>query len=181
MAVNLRKDGIDIGPRKIDLYRYLKTDLYYNWHYRCIPTLFIHQNWSKTAISRHPNIKYRNARIAKVVDKLKSLKTNEEYPEDMVSRLFNFINKKHLKREKCNQWIIEKMQQWLWKENRKYSIKKMTQRLHMLAQRENLQYRSISCTKVQSFMKRFLGFSYKNKVRVPDKKTTKSHHRLRTT
>ena len=83
-----------------------------------ICSLFIHQNWSKTAISRHPNIKYRNARIAKVVDKLKTLKTNEEYPEDMVSRLFNFINKTHLEKEICNQWIIEKLQQWLWKENR---------------------------------------------------------------
>ena len=30
-------------------------------------------------------------------------------------------------------------------------------------------------------MKRLTGVSYKNKVRVPVKKTTKSHHRLRTT
>ena len=30
-------------------------------------------------------------------------------------------------------------------------------------------------------MKQFIGTSYKNKVRIPTKKTTKSHHRLRTT
>jgi hypothetical protein len=30
-------------------------------------------------------------------------------------------------------------------------------------------------------MKTFLGVSYKKKVKVPIKKTTKSHHRLRTT
>lgn len=57
----------------------------------------------------------------------------------------------------------------------------MTGRLKLLAKREKLPYTSISRTKVQSFMKRYLGFSYKNKIRVPEKKTTKSHHRLRTT
>ena len=74
-----------------------------------ICSLFIDQNWSKTTISRHPNIKYREARIAKVVAKLKTLKTNNKYPDDMVDRLFNFINKTHLEKENCNQWIIEKM------------------------------------------------------------------------
>jgi len=88
-----------------------------------ICTLFIDQNWSKTAISRHSTIKYRNARIAKVVEKLKTLKTNDEYPDDMVDILFNFINKTHLEKEKCNQWIIEKMQQWMWKQKRKYTIR----------------------------------------------------------
>ena len=43
----------------------------------------------------------------------------------------------------------------------------------------DLPYKSVYKTKIFYFMKRFAGLSYKNKVKVPDKKTEKGHHRLR--
>ena len=40
-------------------------------------------------------------------------------------------------------------------------------------------YQAVSIEKVRLFMKKFIGVSYKKKVDVPIKKTTKAHHRLR--
>ena len=45
----------------------------------------------------------------------------------------------------------------------------------------DLPYKSVYRLKTYEFVKKFLGQSYKNKVAVPIKKTTRSHHRLRTT
>ena len=46
---------------------------------------------------------------------------------------------------------------------------------------DNLDQQIVCKDKVHKFMKKFLRVSYKKKVKVPIKKTTKSHHRLRTT
>ena len=44
-----------------------------------------------------------------------------------------------------------------------------------------LDYQAVNREKVRRFMKKFVGVSYKKKVKVPIKKTTKAHHRLRNT
>ena len=44
-----------------------------------------------------------------------------------------------------------------------------------------LDYQCVCKKKVGRFLKKFVGLSFKNKVKVPIKKTTKAHHRLRNT
>ncbi len=56
----------------------------------------------------------------------------------------------------------------------------MAFKLKELAKEANLPV-VIDKPKVSRFLKKFLGLTYKKKVKVPLKKTTKSHHRLRTT
>ena len=46
---------------------------------------------------------------------------------------------------------------------------------------EDLKYKIVNRMKVWRYAKKYCGMSYKDKVKSPLKKTTKSHHRLRTT
>ena len=46
---------------------------------------------------------------------------------------------------------------------------------------EQLESKIVCKDKVRRFSKKFIGLSYKKKVKVPPSKTTKSHHRLRNT
>jgi len=58
----------------------------------------------------------------------------------------------------------------------------MTKKLKdLLNDNELYAYKAVNRDKVHKFMKKFLGVSYKKNLKVPLKKTTKSHHRLRTT
>ena len=61
------------------------------------------------------------------------------------------------------------------------TITQMTKKLKLLVNDSNLPYKAINRTKVFEFMKKYCGCTYKNNLKVPLKKTTKSHHRLRTT
>ena len=53
--------------------------------------------------------------------------------------------------------------------------------LKNLLKGKNLKYKVVDKEKVRKYMKKFLGVSYKKKVKVPIKKSLKSHHRLRST
>jgi len=57
----------------------------------------------------------------------------------------------------------------------------MEWKLGELIEKESFKHKSVNREKIRIFMKNFLGLSYKDKVKIPLKKTTKSHHRLRTT
>ena len=46
---------------------------------------------------------------------------------------------------------------------------------------ENFEHKAVCKIKIWKFIKNFLGMTYKKKKKVPIKKTTKSHHRLRNT
>ena len=57
----------------------------------------------------------------------------------------------------------------------------MTNKLKKLVNDSNLMYKAVNKYKIFKFMKKYVGCTYKNNLKVPLKKTTKSHHRLRTT
>ena len=57
----------------------------------------------------------------------------------------------------------------------------MVIKLKELIKHASLEHKSINREKIRFMCKKFLGLSYKDKVKIPLKKTTKSHHRLRTT
>ena len=58
----------------------------------------------------------------------------------------------------------------------------MTNKLKkLLKDDDNYLYKTVYEMKVHKFMRKFVGLSYKDNKKVPFKKTTKSHHRLRTT
>ena len=51
----------------------------------------------------------------------------------------------------------------------------------LIKKKSSINHKSVNREKIRFFIKKFLGLSYKDKVKIPLKKTTKSHHRLRTT
>ena len=57
----------------------------------------------------------------------------------------------------------------------------MTHTLKTYLKRADYDHQDIGREKVRKLVKNFLGVSYKKKVNVPIKKTTKAHHRLRNT
>ena len=61
------------------------------------------------------------------------------------------------------------------------SCKKLARIIKCKAREANIPYQKICFRKTHKLMRKFLGVSYKKKKKVPVRKTTRSHHRLRTT
>ena len=75
--------------------------------------------------------------------------------------------------------IAEKLQYWMWKEKRwNTTILSVTTQMKLEFEEIDMPYKIINKDKIHLFIKKLAGCSYKNKVKVPIKKTKKSHHRL---
>lgn len=63
-------------------------------------------------ISRNRKIKYGFRRVKKLIKQLDRFVNlnNNELPQNYVDFLFNFMNKNHLNRERCNEFIIRTLQ-----------------------------------------------------------------------
>ena len=65
-----------------------------------------------STITKNRKIKYGFRRVNKLIKQLARFDNlnNNELPQNYVDFLFNFMNKNHLNRERCNEFIIRTLQ-----------------------------------------------------------------------
>ena len=144
--------------------------------------LYEHLGVKPSMISRKSYIHFSYYRIKNMIQKLEDIReVDGNLPENYAEIIFQYTNRWQFDIEKCNEFCVEKLQTWIWKNRESYSLETMTSKLKKLAQQENLPIQTISKTKIQDFMRRLIGTSYKKPKKTPYAKTKKSHHRLRNT